>query len=254
MNPLLDPTAKLVIAHRGNSAHWPENTLASFEHGMAAGADALEFDAHVTRDGHAVVIHDPTLDRTTNGTGRVNACTLAELQRLDAGYRFTRDGGATFPHRGRGITIPTLDQLLAAFPAVPAILEIKTRDASPEVRRVLTAARAANRVLVAAFDDAAIAPFRGTGFTHSASRRELVKLYVRALLPGMPSRLPYMALAIPPSFRGIPIPVQRFARMARHAGLATHVWTVDDPARAREYWAGAVNGIITNDPEAIRGR
>ncbi len=253
MNPLLDPAAKLVIAHRGNSAFWPENTLASFEHAMAVGADALEFDIHASSDRHVVVIHDPTLDRTTNGTGRVNACTLAELQRLDAGYRFTRDGGATFPHRGRGITIPTLEQVLAAFPATPAIMEIKTRMASREAKRVLTVARAADRILVAAFDDAAIAPFRGTGFAHSASRRELVKLYARALLPGGPSRLPYTALAIPPSFRGIPIPVQRFARMARHAGLTTHVWTVDDPARAREYWAGAVNGIITNDPEAIRG-
>jgi glycerophosphoryl diester phosphodiesterase len=254
MNRLLDPAAKLVIAHRGNSAFWPENTLVSFEHGMAVGADALEFDVHVSRDGHAVVIHDATLERTTNGTGRVNACTLAELQRLDAGYRFTRDGGGTFPHRGRGITIPTLEQVLAAFPSTPAIVEIKTREASAEAKRVLTAARAAGRVLVAAFDDAAIAPFRSTGFSHSASRRELIKLYARALLPGGPSRLPYMALAIPPSFWGIPIPVQRFARMARRSGLATHVWTVDDPSRAREYWAGAVNGIITNDPAAIRAR
>jgi len=254
MNPLLDPAAKLVIAHRGNSAFWPENTLASFESGVTLGAHALEFDVHVSKDGQAVVIHDPTLERTTNGRGRVDACTLAELQRLDAGYHFTRDGGTTFPYRGTGITVPTLGQALAAFPGVPVILEIKTRDASAEVKRVLTAAGAIGRVLVAAFDDRAIAPFRGTGFTHSASRRELVRLYARALLPGMPSRLPYMALAIPPSFRVIPIPVQRFARMARHSGLATHVWTVDDPARAREYWAGAVNGIITNDPEAILAR
>ncbi len=254
MYPLHDPAAKLVIAHRGNSAFWPENTLASFQHGIEVGADALEFDVHVSRDGHAVVIHDPTLERTTNGAGPVNACALAELQKLDAGYRFSRDAGRTFPYRGRGITIPTLEQALAAFSAVPIILEIKTRDASAEVKRVLTAAGAIGRVLVAAFDDAAIAPFRGTGFTYSASRRELVRLYARALLPGMPSRLPYMALAIPPSARGIPIPVQRFARMARHSGLATHVWTVDDPARARKYLAGAVNGIITNDPEAILAR
>jgi glycerophosphoryl diester phosphodiesterase len=254
MNPLLDPAAKLVIAHRGNSAFWPENTLASFESGIALGAAALEFDVHVSRDGHAVVIHDATLERTTNGTGRVNACALAALQRLDAGFRFTRDGGATFPHRGRGITIPTLDQALAAFPAVPIILEIKTRDASAEVKRVLTNAGAIGRALVASFDDLAIAPFRSTGFAHSASRRELVKLYARALLPGGPSRLPYMALAIPPSFKGIPIPVQRFARVARHAGLTTHVWTIDDPARARKYLAGAVNGIITNDPKVILAR
>ena len=135
MNPLLDPAAKLIIAHRGNSAFWPENTLASFEHGMALGADALEFDVRVSRDGHAMVIHDATLERTTNGSGRVSACALADLQRLDAGYHFTRDVGRTFPYRGRGITIPTLEQALATFPAVPIILEIKTRHASAAVKR-----------------------------------------------------------------------------------------------------------------------
>ena len=131
------------------------------------------------------------------------------------------------------------------------IVEIKTADASAEVRRLIENAGAAARVLVGAFDDAAIAPFRGTAIAHSASRRELVRLFARALLPGSPSRLPYQALAIPPRTRGVPIPVMRMAGMARHAGATTHVWTVDDPAQARRYLAGAVNGIITNDPAAI---
>jgi len=251
MNALLDPAAKLVIAHRGNAAFSPENTLESFQQGVALGADALEFDVHLTSDGKAVVIHDPTLDRTTDGTGAVAAATLEELQRLDAGYRFSRDSGRTFPWRGRGITIPTLELVLSAFPGVPMIVEIKTRNASAEVSRLLTSAGAAGRCLVAAFDDAALAPFRGTAFSHSASRRELIQLFARSLIPGVPSRLPYMALAIPPSFKGIPIPVMRFARMARAAGITTHVWTIDDPSRARRYWAGAVNGIITNDPGTI---
>jgi glycerophosphoryl diester phosphodiesterase len=251
MNVLLDPAAKLVIAHRGNSAFAPENTLESFQEGMALGADALEFDVHVSRDGKAVVIHDPTLERTTNGAGAVSALTLEELQRLDAGYHFTRDGGRTYPFRARGITIPSLEFVLSAFPGVAMILEIKTRHASAEVKRVLTAAGAAGRVLVAAFDDAALVPFRDGAFSYSASRRELVRLFARALVPGNPPGLPYKALAIPPSFKGIPIPVQRFARMARHSGMATHVWTVDDTSRAQRYWAGAVNGIITNDPGTI---
>lgn len=251
MNVLLDPSAKLVIAHRGNSAFCPENTLVSFQRGLALGADALEFDIRVSRDGTAVVIHDPTLDRTTNGSGPVNALTLDELQRLDAGCRFTPDGGRTFPFRGQGITIPTLEVVLATFPGVHMVIEIKTRDASAEVKRLLTANGAANRVLIGAFDDAAIAPFRGSAFAHSASRRELIRLYARSILPGGPRRLPYHALAIPPRFKGIPIPVNRLARMARHTGGTTHVWTVDDPEQASGYWAGAVNGIITNDPATI---
>jgi glycerophosphoryl diester phosphodiesterase len=251
MNALLDPAAKLVIAHRGNSAFFPENTLESFRQGVALGADALEFDVRVSRDGTAVIFHDPTLDRTTDGSGAVSALTLEELQRLDAGYRFTRDGGRTFPFRGCGITIPTLESVLAAFPLVHMIVEIKTSEASAEAKRLLEGAGAAGRCLIGSFDDAAITPFRGSAVAHSASQREMVRLFARALMPGGPSRLPFQALAIPPSYRGIPLPVMRFARMARRAGATTHVWTVDDPARARRYWAGAVNGIITNDPGTI---
>ena len=251
MNPLLDPAAKLVIAHRGNSAFFPENTLEAFQQGIELGADALEFDVRLSRDGKAVVIHDATLDRTTNATGAVSAQTLSELQRLDAGHRFTRDGGSTFPFRGRGISIPSFEFVLSAFPGVPMIVEIKTAEASAEVKRLIESTGAAARVLVGAFDDAAIAPFRGSTIAHSASRRELVRLFARALLPGSPSRMPYQALAIPPRSKGVPLPVMRWARMARFAGATTHVWTVDDGAQARRYLAGAVNGIITNDPAAI---
>ena len=251
MNALLDPAAKLVIAHRGNSAFVPENTLESFQQAVELGADALEFDVRLSRDGKAVVIHDATLERTTNGRGAVSALTLDELQRLDAGHRFTRDGGRTFPFRGRGISLPAFEFVLSAFPRMPMIVEIKTRAASAEVRRLIERSGAAARVLVGAFDDAAIAPFRGTAVAHSASRRELIRLFGRALLPGAPLRLPYQAIAMPPHTHGVPLPVQRFATMARAAGGTTHVWTVDDPAQARRYWSGAVNGIITNDPAAI---
>ncbi|MGH7654932.1 MAG: glycerophosphodiester phosphodiesterase [Gemmatimonadaceae bacterium] len=251
MNVLLDPAARLVIAHRGNSAFFPENTLESFEQAVALGVDALECDVRVSSDGKAVVMHDPTLDRTTNGTGPVGALTLDELQRLDGGFCFTRDGGRTFPFRGRGIRIPAFELVLSAFANVPMIVEVKTRDASAEVRRLIERSGATGRVVVGAFDDAAIAPFRGTAIAHSASRRELIRLFGRALLPGSPPHMPYQALAIPPRSRGVPLPVQRFARMARHAGATTHVWTVDNPAQAYRYWAGAVNGIITNDPAAI---
>ncbi|HUK64913.1 MAG TPA: glycerophosphodiester phosphodiesterase family protein, partial [Dongiaceae bacterium] len=105
-NPLLDPGARLVIGHRGAAAEAPENTMASFERAAELGVDALEFDVHVTADGHAVVIHDPTLRRTTDRDGAVAALTLEQLRAADAGARFTRDG-ATFPFRGRGVRVPT---------------------------------------------------------------------------------------------------------------------------------------------------
>jgi glycerophosphoryl diester phosphodiesterase len=108
---LLDPRARLVIGHRGNRAHAPENTLASLREAAALGVDAVEFDLRVSRDGVLVVMHDATLDRTTDDSGPVAARTAAELGRIDAGARFTADGGRTFPWRGRGACISTFDEV-----------------------------------------------------------------------------------------------------------------------------------------------
>ena len=251
MSVLLAPDSRLVIAHRGNSAFAPENTLESLRQGVALGVDALEFDVHLSRDGVPVVIHDPTLDRTTGATGNVRDRTAAELQRVDAGYRFTRDEGRTFPWRGRGVTISTLDEVVAEFSLVPFILEIKVGAASRAVKALLERTGAAARCIVGSFSDEALRPFRGSGIAHGAARGDVLRLFARAVLPGGPAALPYQALCIPPFFNRIPIPVLRFARMGRSAGVVTHVWTVDDPRRARRYWDGGVSGIITNDPSAI---
>jgi glycerophosphoryl diester phosphodiesterase len=250
---LLDPAAKPVVAHRGYAAHAPENTLEALRRAVIAGADALEIDVQLTRDGHVVLFHDLTVDRTTNGRGAVAALTLAELRRLDAGYRFSADGGRSFPWRARGVVVPTLGEVLEEFAHMPLIIELKTVPAAPVARRLLERHAAASRTLVGSFFDRALAVFRGSGFAHAASRAEVVRLYARAALPGAPARLPYHALCIPPVFRGLPVPVMRLARLARAAGVRTHVWTVDEPGRARRYWEGDVNAIITNDPARIRG-
>jgi glycerophosphoryl diester phosphodiesterase len=248
---LLDPHAKPVVAHRGNSAHAPEDTLESLRQGVALGADAVEFDVRLTRDGHAVVIHDPTLERTTNGAGNVADHTLGQLRALDFGYRFTRDSGRTFPYRGRGITVSTLDEVLAECGAVPMIIEVKIASASAETKRLIERHGLAKRCLVGSFDDRAVAPFTGTGIAHSGARGDVIRLFLRSLLPGGPSALPYEALCIPPIFKGLPLPILRFARMGHRAGVQTHIWTVDDPDEAKRLWDGGVNGIISNDPGRI---
>jgi glycerophosphoryl diester phosphodiesterase len=250
MNPLLDPEARPVIAHRGNSAFLPENTVESLVEGIALGADGVEFDVHLTRDGEAVVIHDATVDRTTNGSGPVAGFTLAELRRLDAGYRFTRDGGRNFDWRDHEVRISSLDEVLDAIGTTPAIIEIKTPAVATEAKRVLERHGAVARVLVGSFSADALAPFRGTAFATAASRADTVRLLLASLGGGI-DRLPYQALLIPPSSHGIPVPVLRLARAGRRGGVLTHVWTIDDAARARTYWDGGVNGILTNDPAAI---
>ena len=104
------------IAHRGGAEIAPENTLEGFREGLRVGAGVLELDVHTTADGHVVVIHDDTVDRTTDGTGAVREMSFAEIRRLDAGYRFTPDGGETFPYRGQGIKTPRLGRSTTSSP------------------------------------------------------------------------------------------------------------------------------------------
>ncbi len=137
MNPLLDLAAHPVIAHRGASGHAPENTLAAFELAVTQGADAFELDVRLTRDGAPVVIHDDTLDRTTDLTGPLRARTLAELRQADAGHGFTPDRGRNTPFRGTGIRIPTLAEVLWSFPTMPVLVEVKEPAVQEAVRRVL---------------------------------------------------------------------------------------------------------------------
>jgi glycerophosphoryl diester phosphodiesterase len=150
------------IAHRGGAEIAPENTLEGFREGLRVGAGVLELDVHTTADGHVVVIHDATVDRTTESTGAVRELTLAEVKRLDAGYRFTRDGGGTFPYRGAGIRVPTLEEIYDEFADMPINIEIKGERPGIEAAlwRVIEAAGAEDRTLVVSESTATIRRFR----------------------------------------------------------------------------------------------
>ncbi len=245
---MLDPARRPVVGHRGNRAHAPENTLESFAQAVALGVDALEFDVRLTADGVAVVHHDPTVDRTTDGSGPVAALTLAELRRLDAGARFTSDGGRTFPYRGRDIRIPTLDEVIGAFPDTPLLIEIKTPTASAETKAVIERRASEARCVVDAFDAAALTPFRGGPIALGAAQRDVAWLLAAAMARLPVRAVAYRALCIPPTFRGLPLPLARFATMLAPLGCPVHIWTVNDPAEARRLWAAGVRGIISDDP------
>ncbi len=248
MLPLLDPSARLVIAHRGNSMHAPENTLESLHQGVALGADGLEFDVRLSADGVPVLMHDATLDRTTDGTGPLAHRTLAELRALDAGYRFTRDGGRSFPWRGKGIRVSTLDEALAAFPHTPCIVEIKAPEAAEPFVRAVEARDAKDYVLVGSFSDTVHALLAGRGFHISASKPDVKRLFWRSLLFRGAGAALYQACSVPPRWKRIPVPVLRFSRMLRALGIPTHCWTVNDPRLARRLWDGGVNAVLSDDP------
>ncbi len=247
MNVLGDPTARLVIGHRGDSAHFPENTAPSFDRAIELGVDAIEFDLRVTSDGVVVVNHDPTVDRTTNGRGAIAQMTLAQLRELDVGARFTVDG-TSFPFRGQGISILTFEELLERYPSIPLLIEVKVATVVEGARRLIERHGAQDRVMLDSTDMKAVAPFRSTRLLTGASMRDVLQLLPRAMLGRPPAKLPYSALCIPPWYQGIRVPILRLARVAKAVDVATHVWTINDPEVAAALWRAGVNGIITDDP------
>lgn len=249
---LLDPERRPVIAHRGNRAHAPENTLVALTQAVALGADAVEFDVHLSRDGVPVVMHDETLDRTTDASGLVRERCAAELAAVDAGARFSADGGQSFPYRGQGIHVPTLEEAVSALPAaMPFILELKTLEVAAPALDTLDRLGVLDRVLVGSFVDAALLPFRAFGVPTSPGARTLGRGYLGALLGRRGGRVAHRALCIPRFHRGLPLPVAGFAAQMRAVGGPTHVWTINEPAIASRLWARGVNGIITDDPATM---
>ena len=249
---LLDPAAHPVIGHRGASAEAPENTLPSFLRAIEQGVDAIELDVHVTANDVPVVMHDPTMMRTTSGHGAIAAMSWRNLRQLDAGARFTPNGGATYPYRDRGVRVPSVEEVLAAIPAdLPMVIEVKALHAQWPLRRVLERFKAASRCVVAAFEAGSLNAFIEPPFTCGASRRDLLQLMARTAVGLKPGRVPYRAICPPHEYHGVSVPIGLIVRGARSLGAPVHVWTVDEPALARRLWSQGVNGIISNAPSVI---
>jgi glycerophosphoryl diester phosphodiesterase len=247
------------MAHRGASGLAPENTMPSFTLGRDHGADVLEMDVHLSADEHVVVCHDPTVDRTTDGSGAIAGMTLAQLQALDAGYRFTADGGKTFPYRGQGIVIPTLAQVLDVFPQMPVNIEIKAKDE----RLVRQTAKLLNdhgriedgTVMLAAFDQDLTDLIRKLvpGALTVKSAREIGKFLALSHLHLTAWFSPVGDAIQPPIKKGlIRVVSRRFVKAAHRQGLEVHVWTVDDESEMRQLLDIGVDGLFTNFPGRLR--
>jgi glycerophosphoryl diester phosphodiesterase len=249
---LLDPGTHPVIGHRGASSEAPENTLPAFLRAIEQGADAIEFDVHVTADEVPVVMHDATVNRTTSGEGAIAAMSWRKLRELDAGARFTPDAGKTYPHRDRDIRVPSVEELLAAVPPdVPLVVEVKAFQAQWPLRRVLERFNAAPRSIIASFEAECLGAFSEPPFVRGASRRDVMQLMARTLCGLGPRRAPYRAIFPPNRYRGRTAHIGLIVRGARRLGIPVHVWTVDDPGEARHLWQLGVNGITSNAPRLI---
>jgi len=253
----LDESRPLAFAHRGGSKLWPENTMLAFQGAVQLGYRYLETDLHTTRDGVLVTIHDETVDRTTNGSGPVHALTLAELKRLDAGYRFSPDAGQTFPFRGQGATIPTLAEVVAAFPDVRLNVDMKQRQPSlvEALVRFIEERQFHQRILVASFYDQTLREFRrrinGRVATSAASWE--TRLFWLAARLGLTRLLrpAYDALQVPSREGLLTVVDRRFVQAAHRLGLQVHVWTVDEPQEMRRLLHLGVDGLMTDRPDLL---
>lgn len=244
------------FAHRGASGETPENTLLAFRRAAEAGISYAEFDVHTSGDGQVIVIHDPTLERTTNGRGRVGDYTLAELQQLDAGYWFSLDGGQTFPFRGTGVTIPSLAEVLRAFPDIRFTVEIKQSDPPIEeqVVAVIRACGRADDVILASEHDhvlaraGSLAPEMARSFAHGEGV-DFMQRAVSGQLAGY--QPPGQALQIPPEYNGIPLVTAQTVGAAHTLGCEVHVWTINEPQEMERLLALGVDGIMSDFPDRM---
>jgi glycerophosphoryl diester phosphodiesterase len=240
-----------VIAHRGGAALRPENTLAAFQHAAQLGADVLEMDLRVSADGAIVVMHDATVDRTTDGAGPVAALSLAELKRLDAGYRWSPDGGATFPYRGRGVRVPTVEEVFRLLPDTRMVVEMK-QFAPPSVAALCGLIRRSgmqSKVLVASFSGESLGEFRGACPEVATSMGSLeARLFVTLFglyAPSVP------ALQAPDRLGDVIVVTPELLARARGRNIKLHAWTVNDEARQRELVRMGVDGIMTDRPDRL---
>jgi len=245
------------LAHRGASASAPENTLEAFRLAVESGAGGLELDVHLTRDGHVVVIHDPTLNRTTDGSGAVANMTLEELRESDAGHNFSLDSGNALSYRGLGLRIPTLAEVLREFPGVAVNIDMKADRPGIEaaVLDVLREADAERRALVVSSRRSAVRRFRrisGGRISTGASRWETGVFYLLSNLRlGRLLRPAYDALQVPVRHRGIPLVTRRFVISAHERNVRVDAWTINEADEMRRLLDLGVDVILTDLPETL---
>lgn len=247
----------LVFAHQGGENIRPSNTREAFCYAVELGADVLDTDMHMTKDGVLVLTHDETVDRTTNGHGTIRDLTLAEIKQFDAAYNFTTDDGQTFPYRGQGFRVPTLEELFQAFPDKRFGIEIKQTEPVETAKRFCALIRQYHMeegVLVSSFRQENMNEFRKQcpEVATSATEDEVRPFFFASLLGLTRAFTPnYNSMQVPEEAAGFHILTPQFVAAAHERGLPVQPWTINEEADLKRILALGVEGINTDNPDRL---
>lgn len=224
----------------------------AFSAAVEMGYRHVETDLHITSDGVLVCIHDDTVDRTTNGSGEVSSYTYDDLRALDAGFRHATERGFTF--RGGDVRVPSLEELLTAFPEVSVVIDLKTDGMVEALAALIARLGVQDRVIVGAFSDDRLAEFREAtkGTVPTSTGPVATRLWVIASRIGRGAPGDASALQVPTQMRGVKVVDPKLVGAAHDAGLQVHTWTVNDPDEMERLLDIGVDGLITDRPDLLR--
>jgi glycerophosphoryl diester phosphodiesterase len=252
----------LLIAHQGGAGVWPPETTYAYQHSVELGADVLDMDIHLTKDGVIVLNHDVTVDRTTDGAGLVKDMTAAQVLALDAGYRFTTDGGRTFPYRGQGLRLSTLEELFQAYPDDRMNVEIKQSD-PPMIApfcAMIHQYHMQDKVMTGGFDAATVENFRHACPDVATTMTETEGYYLLGLSWVRLTRL------LHPAYTSVQVPEERFLPQVNSTvtvlspefiaathdlGAVVYPWTINDKPTMQRLLDWGADGINTDRPDLL---
>jgi glycerophosphoryl diester phosphodiesterase len=250
------PPRPWVLAHQGGDGLWPGDTLYAFERAAALGVDVLEMDVHSTKDGVLVLMHDETVDRTTNGSGLIKEMTFDEIRQLDAGYDWTQEDSQETVYRGQGIVVPALEELFQAFPGKHMNIEIKQSDPSiaEQLCQLIRQYNMNNLVLIASFNTESIQEFRQVcpEVATTGAEDEVRGFFIRHLLFLAPTYTPnFNAVQVPEYSGGLHVLTPRFIEDAHKRNLEVHAWTINEKEDMQRLLEMNIDGIITDYPDRL---
>ncbi|MFW9918957.1 MAG: glycerophosphodiester phosphodiesterase [Candidatus Thorarchaeota archaeon] len=249
----------LIMAHRGDSATTPENTLLSLKSAIEVGVDFIETDVRLTKDDIPILFHDDSLERTTGESGTIREKSFDELKSIDLGYNFTPDDGKSYPYRGQGLTVVSLKEAFKAFPKTWFNLDIKDEDIdAPEIlASVIKECDRKHRVIVGSFHDTQAYRFRKimpeviTSACPSEVTRFVFALKMRVLRL-FSKGCPYEVFQVPMKYGRISVVDERFIKAAHDRNTAVHVWTVNERELMEHLINLGVDGIFTDRPALLK--